>query len=429
MSRANADETERAVTDPNREEGEINEELHEDIAMDIPEPWGPGKASASFGEHDPWEADAMDEDETYGPHKWRPGTEMTWAQYQANARMFGDVAFQRTLPKHHQGPLPDRAQVHKNLQLQDYIAMAWVEHEKKKPAAPNESRASPPRESQFSTNEYTGQSRAGTYPDSYYVEDAEWFPWVSYWPNNVEPEYAIRANCVNAPPVPPPPEVPKKLRWDGRYGRHERTWLAQWGNLEEGLRHLAFIPIKAPRIPREFDLLKKEGGWYFAVHAEEDDDIAWFRVRPKHMNIVAKGLWRLKPPVVHAMYGAAKELGEAWKRERLCIPAEQRASWHKAAPTAKFSEFWATMAYLFREGVSEWELRGALVAFQRILLQLRGWLALSAALRKAQQTRMARKWKNHKAAHSDMQLMFGRRDSRGVFVYRDEGLARLTGSV
>ncbi|EJD34558.1 hypothetical protein AURDEDRAFT_176419 [Auricularia subglabra TFB-10046 SS5] len=38
---------------------------------------------------------------------------------------------------------------------------------------------------------------------------------------------------------------------------------------------------------------------------------------------------------------------------------------------------------------------------------------------------MARKWKNHKAAHSDMQLMFGRRDSRGVFVYRDEGLARL----
>ncbi|EJD32676.1 hypothetical protein AURDEDRAFT_178228, partial [Auricularia subglabra TFB-10046 SS5] len=277
MSRANADEAERALTDTNREEGEINEERHEDISMDIPEPWGPGKASASFGEQDPWEADAMDEDETYGPHKWRPGTEMTWAQYQANARMFGDVAFQRTLPKHHRGPLPDRAEVHKNLQLQDYIAMAWVEHEKKKPAAPNESRASPPRESQFSTNEYTGQSRAGTYPDSYYLEDADWFPWVSYWPNNVEPEYAIRANRVNAPPVPPPPEVPKKLRWDGRYGRHERTWLAQWGNHEEGLRHLAFIPIKAPRIPREFDLLKKEGGWYFAVHAEEDDDIAWFR--------------------------------------------------------------------------------------------------------------------------------------------------------
>ncbi|EJD32419.1 hypothetical protein AURDEDRAFT_178513 [Auricularia subglabra TFB-10046 SS5] len=83
------------------------------------------------------------------------------------------------------------------------------------------------------------------------------------------------------------------------------------------------------------------------------------------------------------------------------------------------------MAYLFREGVSEWELRGALVAFQRILLQLRGWLAFSAALRKAQQTRMTSRWKNHKAAHSDMQLMFGRRDSRGVFVYRDEGLARL----
>ncbi|EJD45931.1 hypothetical protein AURDEDRAFT_164992 [Auricularia subglabra TFB-10046 SS5] len=61
MSRANPDETERALTDPTREEGEINEVLHEDIAMDIPEPWGPGKTSASFGEHDPWEADAMDE--------------------------------------------------------------------------------------------------------------------------------------------------------------------------------------------------------------------------------------------------------------------------------------------------------------------------------------------------------------------------------
>ncbi|EJD38798.1 hypothetical protein AURDEDRAFT_172117 [Auricularia subglabra TFB-10046 SS5] len=425
MSTGRTDETEHPLADPDREEGEINDEMHEDIAMDLPEPWGPGKMSASFDEPDPRAIDAMLEDETYGPHKWRPGTEMTWAQYQANARMFGDVAFQRTLPKHHRGPLPDRAVVNKNLQLQDYIAMAWVEHERKKPAAPTESRASPPPESQFSTHPYSGQSRTGTYPDSYYLEDADWFPYVSYWPNNVEPTFAIRANRVNAPPVPPPPNVPKKLRWDGRYGNHERTWLPQWGHLEEGLRHLAFIPIKRPRTPREFDLLKKEGGWYFAVHAEDDDDIAWFRVRPKHMDVVAKGLWRLKPAVVRAMYGAAKEVGAAWKRERLSIPAEQRAAWHKSAPTAKFSEFWATMAYLFCEGVSEWELRGALVAFQRILLQLRGWLAFSAALRKAQKTRIARRWGNHKAAHSDMQLMFGRRDSRGVFVLTDEGLARL----
>ncbi|EJD41020.1 hypothetical protein AURDEDRAFT_169998 [Auricularia subglabra TFB-10046 SS5] len=349
---------------------------------------------------------------------------MTWAQYQANARMFGNVAFQRTLPKHHRGPLPDRAEVHKNLQLQDYIAMAWVEHEKNKPAAPNESRASPPPESQFSKNPYTGNSRAATYPDDYYQEDADWFPYVSYWPNNVEPMFAIRANRVNAPPVPPPPNVPKKLRWDGRYGNHERTWLPQWGHLEKGMPYLAFIPIKRPRIPRKFDLLKKEGGWYFAVHNDESDDIAWFRVKPKHMEVLAKGLWRLKPPVVRAMYGAARDIGEAWKRERLCIPVEKRAVW-QAGPSSKFSEFWATMAYLFREGVSEWELRGVLVAFQRILLELRGWLAFSAALRKAGKMKWDRRWKDHKAAHSDMKLMYGWRDSRGVFVLADEGLARM----
>ncbi|EJD41019.1 hypothetical protein AURDEDRAFT_169997 [Auricularia subglabra TFB-10046 SS5] len=61
MSRDRTDETTPALTDADGEEGEINERLHKDIVMDMPEPWRPGKASASFDEPDPWAVDAMDE--------------------------------------------------------------------------------------------------------------------------------------------------------------------------------------------------------------------------------------------------------------------------------------------------------------------------------------------------------------------------------
>ncbi|EJD32684.1 hypothetical protein AURDEDRAFT_178223 [Auricularia subglabra TFB-10046 SS5] len=322
----------------------------------------------------------------HGPFGWSSteGRELTYPEYIANARRYGDPDFQQTVLNNDDDitPLPSKETVEKDEHAALLMEIAWYFDYMVHAEARSGARRliAPPSIPATSANctptpQYTGQHR---------LDLKGWLPYCFAWPNLKRPIFIIRSNRMQMPTLPESSSRPCALHYDARYGRSEACWLPQWD--DSSRPHMAFIPCL------QFDhtgLLPSaalaDGLWYFLTHDDNCRDPAFYRVNwDVDFQQDAPGIFRMRRPLSLALCEAIKRVLDMWNAVydlRHCgTPASVREHWRAHAPSDKCSLLMLTYTYLAFERGTALEIRDALAEFQRSLLEIRGWCQYCTAL-------------------------------------------------
>lgn len=232
------------------------------------------------------------------------------------------------------------------------------------------------------------------------------------WMPEPKPRWIIRSNRTVVPPLPPDDAMSVLYR-DARYGNGEESWVPQWHDPTRW--HMAFIPsFLPPGAPSwDFDL------WAFHTHSDPKLDPAWYRVSSNDFVSDRPGLWRagkqlrdtvkgvlslLRYHWFVALQSRTNGLWGKWTDRDLTMQLEQellrrghdvalshpddvsadshaRRELENLMPRSALEEIDLAAEFLCSSTCSDWEMLDAVAAFQRAVLEMRGWIQYLVSLK------------------------------------------------